>query len=334
MEKHSTLLFLGESMLRILMAPIFIVVAFLITQSCFAIQTPETNQNEALNAAAGQLIKTDGVTRWVSPNGQSVVLFSEDGFYQRKNSKGEILKSQIQSEEEFFERLSQVPQHMRYQTFIAFTSGAGSGANMIINVAQQQRLPEFPAGGYQTLKMISSLDQWNWIEATDGQSSNLKLLVEDFTNELDELKKSFNGMPADERNFNIQLETSKRYKEFKSKVMEILLPHQLLLLAELSPSKTGLIKSLTDGLLGDAVELTKEQKQQIAKKTNDTIERLKAQIADARKQLRNELDLQLNQKQQKLLDESLGQILDAQLNQTSTDVLIRIHDFPETDQDK
>lgn len=125
----------------------------------------------------------------------------------------------------------------------------------------------------------------------------------------DALRAELEGLSDEERSERLREMRDERTADAQKKIEEILLPHQVERLAQISAqfSAQGGSRSLTGGSLAEKLGITDEQKEKIREKSEELQKELNEKIAKLRQQMQEELLNELTPDQQAQYKEMMGE---------------------------
>lgn len=115
---------------------------------------------------------------------------------------------------------------------------------------------------------------------------------------------------------------------------DVLLPHQLEVLANWSPAELGIIKTLTDTPVGEIIGLSDEDQKRLRRRTDKAVEELKQKVAETRSEIMKLYEESLTETQKKQLGSKFGDLAEESIYETSVSNFIRIMDFDLEEKEK
>ena len=259
----------------------------------------------------------DGVTWLFGSDGSRALLDSETGFAQVEFN-GELVTTKVPTPAR---RLRAMP-ILNPKNYARYRNRVYGG----MMAANKKYFGTRVSDGVLVAGMLlSNESQIENLKITDEQLVQLKSMVNEFRSRLDEHPMDIDGSEDDLA--YARLHRRAAVEEYSMQMSEVFADEQLQKMSRWSPARIGVVKALTETPLGESLELTDGQKEQIRTRVDDVIERLKSELDRARTKILEEVGDALDEGQREKLDKHLGDLLKQQIENSSTETLIKSLDY-------
>jgi len=165
-------------------------------------------------------------------------------------------------------------------------------------------------GDISSTRLLGSEAVQKDLELTDEQIESIKELSQGRgRGDRDTMRAEMEGLSQDERVEKIRKMVKTRTEENKEKLGNILLPHQMKRLSQISAQASARdgSQSLVSGTLAKQLNITDEQKEALQAKAEELQKNLNAKIEKLRSQMQDELLAELTPEQRSQFKEMMGE---------------------------
>lgn len=273
--------------------------------------------------------RINGVTVASDANLTTLILSSETGLIEYDNGKQKMLikiPSDAEFEKEIPAGLKQEEHELLRQKLIQQ------------KFASLRSIPREDKVNTDTLSILNAIvgrgSELEQIGASPEQREKLQEISKDYSRQVQEINEKYGSLPKTQRDRLAATAKQKLKSEVAESITKVLLPHQLEFLAGWSPSKLGIMKTLTETPAGEIIGLSEMELESLREETDEVVEELKAEIEAAREKLMVVYDKHLTDKQRKDIKNEFGNIANENIQRSSVTNLIRMMDYEERSERK